>query len=234
MNSPEQKVVIRIEKLSKSYMEGGEPHAILRSANADIYVGEMVALLGRSGTGKSTLLNLVSGIDIPDSGNVIIGENNITKMSEQQRTLFRREHIGFVYQFFNLIPTLDVIENLKLVMELNNIEGTNARCNDLLDAVGLGERANTYPDALSGGEQQRVAIARALVHNPGVLLADEPTGNLDETTSGEIWNLIDTLVRPSGGTVLLATHSIAAAKRCDRILELTDGQLHDVTGKFNG
>ena len=211
-------------------VEGGEPHAILRGASSDIFDGEMVALLGRSGSGKSTLLNLISGIDVPDGGEVIVTDHVITSMSEQQRTLFRREHIGFVYQFFNLIPTLDVLENLKLVMELNSERDATIRCRELLDAVGLGDRANTYPDALSGGEQQRVAIARALVHKPGVLLADEPTGNLDETTSDEIWELIDQLVRPSGGTILLATHSLAAAKRCDRILELTDGQLHDITG----
>lgn len=233
MNSSMPKVAISIENLSKSYVEGGVPHAILRGANAKIYEGEMVALLGRSGSGKSTLLNLISGIDVPESGAVAVSDNQITAMSEQKRTLFRREHIGFVYQFFNLIPTLNVMENLKLVLELNSETNANERCAALLNAVGLGGRPNAYPDALSGGEQQRVAIARALVHKPALLLADEPTGNLDESTSDEIWDLIETLVRPSGGTVLLATHSMAAAKRCDRILELTDGELHDITGKFN-
>ncbi len=233
MNSSTKKVAICIKNLSKSYVEGGEPHSILRKASAEIYDGEMVALLGRSGSGKSTLLNLISGIDVPDDGEVAIGDNVITDMSEQRRTLFRREHVGFVYQFFNLIPTLDVMENLKLVMELNSENDIMTRCTELLNAVGLEDRANAYPDALSGGEQQRVAIARALVHKPGVLLADEPTGNLDETTSDEIWELIDRLVRPSGGTILLATHSLAAAKRCDRVLELTEGKLHDITGALS-
>ncbi len=233
MNSVNGNIAISIKNLSKNYIEGGKPHAILRCANADIYEGEMVALLGRSGSGKSTLLNLISGLDTPDEGDVSIGAEKITQMSDEHRTLFRREHIGFVYQFFNLIPTLNVMENLKLILELNDQENAKVRCVELLDKVGLGTRLDTYPDALSGGEQQRVAIARALVHKPGILLADEPTGNLDETTSDEIWDLFDTLIRPSGGTILLATHSLTAAKRCDRMLELKDGKIHDITGKYD-
>lgn len=232
MNSVNDNIAISIDNLSKNYVEGGKPHAILRGASADIKEGEMVALLGRSGSGKSTLLNLISGLDTPDGGDVFIADKKITQMSDEQRTLFRREHIGFVYQFFNLIPTLNVMENLKLILELNGQKNVKKRCSELLVKVGLGERGETYPDALSGGEQQRVAIARALVHNPGILLADEPTGNLDETTSDEIWQLFDTLIRPSGGTILLATHSLAAAKRCDRVLELKDGKIHDITGKY--
>lgn len=232
MNLTKSKIAISIKSLSKSYVEAGEPHTILRNANAEIIKGETVALLGRSGSGKSTLLNLISGIDIPDSGEIEIDGKCVTSMNEQDRTLFRRKNIGFVYQFFNLIPTLNVTENLKLVLELNNVNAEHS-CSALLDAVGLKARANSFPDALSGGEQQRIAIARALVHSPTILLADEPTGNLDEETSGEIWNLLDTLVRPSGGTILIATHSMSAARRCDRILELIDGELCDVTGKYD-
>ncbi|MCL4168881.1 UNVERIFIED_CONTAM: hypothetical protein GTU68_053288 [Idotea baltica] len=235
MDLPKPKISISIRNLSKSYTEAGEPHAILRGANAEIIEGETVALLGRSGSGKSTLLNLISGIDLTDSGEIDIDDKCITSMNEQDRTVFRRKSIGFVYQFFNLIPTLDVSENLKLVLELNDASAQHSKnqISSLLKAVGLENRAKSFPDALSGGEQQRVAIARALVHNPSILLADEPTGNLDKETSTEIWELLDTLVRPRGGTILIATHSMEAANRCDRVIELIDGQLHDVTGKYS-
>ncbi len=231
MISTTSSVSIRIRNLSKSYLEGGEQHLVLRDVNAEILRGESVALLGRSGSGKSTLLNLISGIDMPDSGEVEIDGRSVTSMTERDRTLFRRRRIGFVYQFFNLIPTLTVGENLHLVLELNKVgaEEVAARCTALLEAVGLGDRKNSYPDTLSGGEQQRVAIARALVHRPAVVLADEPTGNLDETTAEDVWQLLEALVRPTGGTVLLATHSADSARRCDRILELVDGKLLDHT-----
>ncbi len=229
MNSINPSVSIRIKNLSKSYPEGGKLHSVLRKANAEILSGETVALLGRSGSGKSTLLNLISGIDKPDEGEITIDDHQVTSMSDRERTIFRRRDIGFVYQFFNLIPTLNVGENLRLVLELNKhgADSTAKQCKALLDAVGLKGREDSYPDTLSGGEQQRVAIARALIHKPAIVLADEPTGNLDETTADEIWKLLDTLVRPSGGTILLATHSIAAARRCDRILEIVDGNLAD-------
>lgn len=227
MISTTSSVSIRIRNLSKSYLEGGKQHPVLRDVNAEILRGESVALLGRSGSGKSTLLNLISGIDMPDSGEVEIDGRSVTSMTERDRTLFRRQRIGFIYQFFNLIPTLTVGENLRLVLELNKVgaEDTTSRCNALLEAVGLNDRQSSYPDTLSGGEQQRVAIARALVHRPAVVLADEPTGNLDEATANDFWQLLDALIRATGRTVLLATHSIAAARRCDRILELADGKL---------
>ena len=227
MISTTSSVSIRLRNLSKSYLEGGKQHPVLRDINAEILRGESVALLGRSGSGKSTLLNLISGIDMPDSGEVEIDGRSVTSMTERDRTLFRRRRIGFVYQFFNLIPTLTVGENLRLVLELNKVgaEDTAARCNALLEAVGLGDRQSSYPDTLSGGEQQRVAIARALVHRPALVLADEPTGNLDKATADDFWQLLDALIRPTGGTVLLATHSVAAARRCDRVLELADGKL---------
>ncbi len=227
MISTTSSVSIRIRNLSKSYLEGGKQHPVLRNINAEILRGESVAVLGRSGSGKSTLLNLISGIDMPDGGEVEIDGRSVTSMTERDRTLFRRRRIGFIYQFFNLIPTLTVGENLRLVLELNKVaaEDTASRCNALLEAVGLNDRQSSYPDALSGGEQQRVAIARALVHRPAVVLADEPTGNLDEATANDFWQLLDALVRSTGGTVLLATHSVAAARRCDRILELADGKL---------
>tara|TARA_R110002096_G_scaffold416576_3_gene619651 strand:- start:89731 stop:90426 length:696 start_codon:yes stop_codon:yes gene_type:complete len=224
-------IAISVRNLSKSYLEGGKEHLVLAGVSIDILVGETVALLGRSGSGKSTLLNVISGIDSPEGGEVEIDGKIITAMSDQDRTLFRRENIGFVYQFFNLIPTLTVGENLKLVLELNGIDNGEKDCLDLLGAVGLKGRYDSFPDTLSGGEQQRVAIARALVHKPSIILADEPTGNLDGTTADEIWTLFDTLIRPMGGTILLATHSLEAAKRCDRIFELDGGTLQDCTAR---
>jgi putative ABC transport system ATP-binding protein len=198
-----------------------------RSARPD-YEGETVALRGRSGSGKSTLLNLISGIDAPDKGEVEVAGLNITNMPEHDRTLFRRKHIGFVYQAFNLVSTLSVGDNVRLVLELNGVEEPEAskRISELLKAVELSNRAESFPDVLSGGEQQRVAIARALVHRPSLLLADEPTGNLDDKTAMGILQLLDQLVRKSGGTMIIATHSSKVASFCDRVLELRNGTLH--------
>lgn len=203
---------------------------MLRGIDLDIQQGETVALRGRSGSGKSTLLNLISGIDAPDDGQVVVAGQDITELSENDRTIFRRSHIGFIYQAFNLIPTLDVSDNLRLVLELNRVskEETAQRIEQLLGAVGLLERAGSYPDILSGGEQQRVAIARALCHRPKVLIADEPTGNLDDKTAGRVLDLLENLVRENGHTMLVATHSVAVASRCDRIIELHDGKLEEV------
>ena len=227
-------IAISVKNLSKSYNEGGEKHQVLTDVSIDIATGETIGLLGRSGSGKSTLLNVISGIDNADGGEVSIDGKVITAMSDQDRTIFRRENVGFVYQFFNLIPTLTVGENLRLVLELNGLDNVQKRCLDLLEAVGLKDRFDSFPDALSGGEQQRVAIARALVHKPAIILADEPTGNLDGSTADEIWKLFDTLVQPMGGTILLATHSLDAAKRCDRIFELNGGQIQDCTARYLG
>ena len=200
---------------------------VLDHVDADIQRGQTVALKGRSGSGKSTLLNLVAGIDAPDSGEVIIAGINLTNLSERERTLFRREHIGFVYQAFNLVPTLNVADNIRLVLELNNFttHRIDGRIDELLHAVGLFDRAKSYPDVLSGGEQQRVAIARALSHEPSVLLADEPTGNLDDSTAESVLSLLDTLVRDSVSTLLIATHSSRVAAACDRVFELHNGKL---------
>jgi putative ABC transport system ATP-binding protein len=205
---------------------------VLDHLNAEFSKGESVALRGRSGSGKSTLLNLISGIDAPDEGEVEVAGLNITTMSERDRTLFRREHIGFVYQAFNLVSTLSVSDNIRLVLELNGIDEPEAgnRVLEALDAVDLTDRAATFPDVLSGGEQQRVAIARALVHRPSLLLADEPTGNLDDKTAEGILRLLDRLVRQTGGTMIVATHSATVASYCDRVLELRNGVLSPAGG----
>ncbi|MGB5624810.1 MAG: ABC transporter ATP-binding protein [Woeseiaceae bacterium] len=220
-------VEIRLQEISRDFVEGQRRHRVLDNISADFLRGESVAIRGRSGSGKSTLLNLVGGIDAPDAGRVTVAGTDITKLSERDRTLFRREHIGFVYQAFNLVPTLDVADNIRLVLELNDVATAeaSARIKELLDAVGLLDRASSYPDVLSGGEQQRVAIARALSHRPSVLLADEPTGNLDDATADSVLELLDRLVRQSGGTMLIATHSAKVASFCDRALELHNGKL---------
>jgi len=224
---PHKPVQIRVTNLCRSFDEGGKQHVVLDNLSAEFKPGEIVALRGRSGSGKSTLLNLISGIDAPDQGEVEVAGLNITAMSERERTLFRREHIGFVYQAFNLITTLSVSDNLRLVLELNGVADpqASARIDEILSAVGLADRAASFPDVLSGGEQQRVAIARALVHRPSLVLADEPTGNLDEKTAAGVLQLVDRLVRHVGGTMIIATHSAAVASYCDRVLELHNGVL---------
>jgi putative ABC transport system ATP-binding protein len=222
--------VLIVRALSRSFREGERQHCVLNGLDADIAAGEVVAIIGRSGSGKSTLLNLICGIDRPDAGAIEIGGESITALAERQRTLFRRRHLGFVYQFFNLIPTLDVEENVRLVLELNGIRGLRAhmRSRAVLEQVGLGDRLRSSPDALSGGEQQRVAIARALVHEPRLLLADEPTGNLDDEAAGQVMNLLQRLVTARGSTLLIATHARSVSASAHRVLELREGRLHAV------
>ncbi len=219
--------MIVIRQLCRSFSEGAGVHRVLDAADASIRTGEVVAVVGRSGSGKSTLLNLVSGIDRADSGEVAIGGRVVTSMQEPERTLFRRRHLGFVYQFFNLIPTLDVEENVRLPLELNGIRGAAARRRSaaMLGDVGLGDRLHSAVDRLSGGEQQRVAIARALVHEPAVLLADEPTGNLDEETASHALRLLLSLTRSRGTTLIVVTHDPWLAGSADRVLELREGKL---------
>jgi putative ABC transport system ATP-binding protein len=220
---------IRLDNLCKNYQEGPHVRTVLRGVNAAFARGESVAIVGESGSGKSTLLNLISGIDDADCGAIWLDGQNLNALDERQRTLFRRHHIGFIFQFFNLLPTLTVWENVVLPLELNGINGADAarRVQSLLDAVGLGDRGDTFPDRLSGGEQQRVAIARALVHDPRLVLADEPTGNLDEETGHQILTLMDRLTRHAGKNLILVTHSRDAAAYADRTFYLSEGQLVD-------
>jgi putative ABC transport system ATP-binding protein len=218
---------VELESLRKSYREGEREHVVLDGLDAVVGRGECVAILGPSGSGKSTLLNLVSGIDLPDGGTVRIDGVELTARSERERTLFRRRHLGFVFQFFNLLPTLTVMENLLLPVELKGAVGTEEeeRAAMLLKAVGLEDRAGAFPDRLSGGERQRVAVARALVHEPTLVLADEPTGNLDEDTAQIVADLLEALVRDQGHTLLVVTHSRELAGRMDRVLRLDHGRL---------
>jgi putative ABC transport system ATP-binding protein len=228
-----ERPLIELRNLTKIYQEGKREHAVFRDVNTEFDKGALIVLLGRSGSGKSTLLNLISGIDEPTAGDVIINSTEITQLSEQERTLFRRRHIGFIFQFFNLIPTLTVEENLLLPIELNNRMDSEMRdkARGLLEEVSLGDRATSFPEELSGGEQQRVAIARALVHDPLLILADEPTGNLDLETGRDVLDLLDRLTRQAGKTMIMGTHSKEVIGIADRILNIRNGQLVEDNAK---
>ncbi len=229
MNDPSPSPLVRLHDLRKTYREGERERVVLDGVSVEIARGAFVVLMGRSGSGKSTLLNLISGIDLPDSGKIAVGETDLTALSEKERTLLRRRHVGFVFQSFNLIPTLTVEENVTLPLELSGRLDAQAREEALavLERVGLADRADSFPDRLSGGEQQRVAIARALAHDPLLILADEPTGNLDYDTGRQVLDLLDTLVREAGKTLLIATHDRDLLGRADRVLELQGGRLRE-------
>lgn len=226
-------VIIKLDNLSKYYTEGDHRRLVFENLHLEIKSGEFVVLLGRSGSGKSTLLNIVSGIDEPTSGHVIIEDSDITQLSEHDRTIFRRDNIGFIFQLFNLIPTLTVQENVLLPLELTGKlkKGHDQHVNKLLSAVGLSDRAHSFPDKLSGGEQQRVAILRAMIHQPKVLLADEPTGNLDTDTSRKVMKLLTTLVRKEGKTLVLVTHNQELAQEADRVFRIRDGMISSIKPK---
>jgi putative ABC transport system ATP-binding protein len=222
---------IALRQLNKTYPEGSEQRHVLQNVELSVQQGEIVVLLGRSGSGKSTMLNLLAGIDLPSSGEIEIAGTRLNQLSEQKRTLFRRRHIGFVFQSFNLIPTLTVAENLLLPMELNHIPSAEAlaKVQQLLNNLGLGDRLQSFPDRLSGGEQQRVAIARALVHDPVLVLADEPTGNLDRHTGETALAVFRELIRQAGKTMIVATHSHDVLEIADRVITLEEGQLSEQT-----
>ncbi|MDZ7332122.1 MAG: ABC transporter ATP-binding protein [candidate division KSB1 bacterium] len=227
LEQPFESSIIELRELTKIYREVDCERTVLNDVNCTIRAGELIILLGKSGSGKSTLLNLISGIDLPTSGEVILRNQSLNRLPEQQRTLFRRAHIGFIFQFFNLIPTLTVEENLLLPLELNGQNGRLARERviAMLEDVGLPARAKSYPDRLSGGEQQRVAIARALIHDPDIILADEPTGNLDYETGAQVIALLDKLVRRQQKTLIMATHSRELIGMADRIFSIREGKL---------
>lgn len=225
---PLSNVSIFASKLCKSYQESGRERVIFKDLNIEIRQGELIVIIGRSGSGKSTLLNLFGGIDQPTGGELFINGINLTSLSEYRRTLLRRHHIGFIFQAFNLIPTLTVIDNLLLPLELlaeTPYWQRRDKAFNLLDQLGLSERLDTFPDRLSGGEQQRVAIARALIHNPSLILADEPTGNLDLETGKEVLALLDHMVRQTGKTMVMATHSQEVIGLADRVLTIRNQTL---------
>lgn len=229
-NGVHRDTIVRIRNLSKTYAEGGRARTVLDAIDLDITPGEFFVMLGKSGSGKSTLLNLISGIDKPDNpttAQIFIGHTDITKLNETAQTLFRRDHIGIIFQFFNLIPTLTVLENITLPLELRGqpkrrIEQSAMQ---VLERVGLVSRADAFPDQLSGGEQQRIAIARAILHEPMLVLADEPTGNLDEDTGIRVLSLLLELTRASGKTLVMATHNPEIIPLADRVCRIHEGKL---------
>lgn len=225
--------VVSLRGVDKSYVEaGGAKRSVLQSVDLDIRRGEFVVLLGRSGSGKSTLLHLIAGLDFADRGEIHVAGRELGSLSDRERTLLRREKIGVVFQAFNLIPTLDVLENVTLRPELNRtgVSGARSRATELLERVGLADRIHTPPDQLSGGEQQRVAIAAALAHDPDLVLADEPTGNLDAETGHRVVELLDRIVKERGKTLVMATHSPEMVGIADRILRIEQGTIVEDEG----
>jgi putative ABC transport system ATP-binding protein len=218
--------IIRFENVTKRY-ESNERVVALDSVDLSIASGERIALMGPSGSGKSTLLNLVSGLDEPTSGRVFFEDRPLDEMSDNELTIMRRTKIGLIFQTFNLLPTLNAIENVSLPLRLDgwSQRRANTRATELLEKVRLSEQLTRRPDELSGGERQRIAIARALVFEPLVLLADEPTGNLDSQTGTDIMTLLDQLHDEFGTTIVLVTHNEAAAAHCERRIAMLDGKI---------
>jgi len=218
--------MITLSQLSKSFT-GKSQITALHTTNLTVQKGEMVAIIGPSGSGKSTLLNLIGGLDQPTTGEISLDGESLGKLSSEKLTLVRRDKIGFIFQFFNLLPSLSCVENVALPLHLRGWpkSKTDARVKELLDLVNLEKRAHHLPDELSGGERQRVAIARALSIYPPILLADEPTGNLDSATGADILNLIRDLHKRLHTTVLIVTHDMTVAQSCERILSLRDGRI---------
>ncbi|MCW1187287.1 ABC transporter ATP-binding protein [Mycobacterium tuberculosis] len=227
--------IVQLSNLSWTFREGETRRQVLDHITFYFEPGEFVALLGQSGSGKSTLLNLISGIEKPTTGDVTINGFAITQKTERDRTLFRRDQIGIVFQFFNLIPTLTVLENITLPQELAGVSQrkTAVVARDLLEKVGMADRERTFPDKLSGGEQQRVAISRALAHNPMLVLADEPTGNLDSDTGDKVLDVLLDLTRQAGKTLIMATHSPSMTQHADRVVNLQGGRLIPAVNREN-
>jgi putative ABC transport system ATP-binding protein len=227
VNAPSPLVSIR--RLSKVYVRGDQVIPVLVDINLDVAAGDYVALMGPSGSGKSTLLNLVAGIDKPTSGEILVAGVDIAKLSDADLAAWRAAHVGFIFQFYNLMPVLDAYANVELPLLLTSLSRRDRRerVQTALALVGLTDRSEHYPNELSGGQQQRVAIARALVTDPTLIVADEPTGDLDRTTGGEILGLLDRLNRELGKTILMVTHAPKAAEKAHRLVHLEKGVLAD-------
>ncbi len=216
--------IMRAIELGKTYRDGEKETEVLRQINLEIEEGEFVTIAGPSGSGKSTLLGLLAGLDKPTTGQVFIGENEITSLNENLLAKIRGKMLGFVFQSFNLIPTLNTLENIELPLFLNKIHDVN-RAKELIDLVGLSHRSKHYPNQLSGGEQQRVAIARALVCDPPIILADEPTGNLDSRNSKTVIDLLVNLSAEKSKTVIVVTHDLDFAQKAKRVIHINDGRI---------
>jgi putative ABC transport system ATP-binding protein len=216
--------MIELRGVSKTVMSGGRPLTILHPLDLSVPSGRFVAVVGPSGSGKSTLLGLLAGLDAPSTGEILIDGTDITKLGEDALARLRGEKIGFVFQFFHLVPSLTAFENILIPMEIAGRKGATARATQLLDEVGLSDRGHHYPSQLSGGEQQRIAIARALANDPVIVMADEPTGNLDSTTGRHIMDLLLHIHRTRGNTFVLVTHDAELAALADARLALRDGR----------
>ena len=223
--------MIEITGLVKILHGGGHDVEILKSIDLTIPTGQFVAVTGESGSGKTTLLSLIAGLDTSTNGQILIDGQDITKLDEDELALLRGKRFGFIFQNFHLIPTLTALGNVVLSAELNNTPGATKKANDLLGTVGLSDRLHHYPAQLSGGEQQRLSLARAFVNEPDIILADEPTGNLDSKNSDHIIELILELHRVKQATIILVTHELHVAERSERILILADGQI--ISDKMN-
>ena len=222
--------MISLQGIERVFRVGGEEVHALRGVAMDIAAGEYLSIMGPSGSGKSTLLNLICGLDEPSSGTIAIDGVNIAQLGDDARTRLRREKIGMIFQTFNLLPTLTALENVSLPLRLNGLSRKDAeqRASAMLERVGLGKRAAHRPDEMSGGERQRIAIARALIFKPPVLLADEPTGNLDPKTSDKVFGALLEIVRSEGLAALIATHDSRLARKLDRVIVIRDQRLVEV------
>jgi len=224
-NQSSNNVVLEALRLRKQVSSPEGTLTILSDVSFKVDAGESVAVVGPSGAGKSTLLALLAGLDLPTDGHVVLNGNNLSELDEDGRARMRAESVGFVFQSFHLVPSLNALENVMLPLELAGHRNARAAAREIIDKVGLGERWSHYPAQLSGGEKQRVAIARAFATEPAVLFADEPTGNLDSRTGANIMELMFELNRSSATTLILVTHDASLAERCDRVLELDTGEL---------
>lgn len=220
--------LLRVENLSKSYGKGEAKVDALKNINLSIKKGEFIAIVGPSGSGKSTLLHLLGGVDKPTSGNVFINDINIYDLKEKDLAIFRRRNVGLIYQFYNLIPVLTVKENILLPAELDNRKIDKEYLEDLLKTLDLKERENHLPSELSGGQQQRTSIGRALINRPSIVLADEPTGNLDSKSSQDVLGLLKQSAKKFNQTVIMITHNDQIAQLADRVIRIEDGKLFDV------
>lgn len=217
--------ILKVEKLTKIYGKGENKVVALDNVSFTINKGEFVAIVGASGSGKSTLLHLIGGVDRPTSGKVFIDGIDIFKMNDDKLAIFRRRQVGLIYQFYNLIPILNVEENITLPMELDNREINKKELDNLLDTLGIKSRRNHLPNELSGGQQQRTSIGRAMITNPAIILADEPTGNLDSKASDEIVDLLKMSNKKYNQTIIMITHNPELAAAADRIIEIEDGHI---------
>ena len=217
--------ILRVENLTKTYGKGESKVVAINNVSFSVQKGEFVAIVGASGSGKSTLLHLIGGVDRPTSGKVFIDGKDIYQMNDDNLAIFRRRQIGLIYQFYNLIPILNVEENITLPCDLDNQKVEKQRLNALLQSLGLENRRTHLPNELSGGQQQRTSIGRAMITNPSIILADEPTGNLDSKSSDEIVNLLKKSNKEYKQTIIMITHNIEMAKIADRIIEIEDGKI---------